>query len=122
MKMKQSIEIQESVKEIKFLLKVVSIKPNRKKMENEKEQIQEAIKEIRFLVQVIQDLPVKSSISKDIKKRFVQNLQKEEQDYTEYFESTWNPEELQKKIDDMIDCQIEDLKIQRDENSERSEK
>jgi hypothetical protein len=122
MKMKQSIEIQESVKEIKFLLKVVSIKPNRKKMENEKEQIQEAIKEIRFLVQVIQDLPVKSSISKDIKKRFVQNLQKEEQDYTEYFESTWNPEELQKKIDDMIDCQIEDLKIQRDESSERSEK
>jgi len=87
----------------------------------EKEEIKDAIKEIHFLVQVLQDTPITSSVSREIKTRVVRSMLKEEQDYVDFFNSTFTDEE-QKKIDDMIDCQIEDAKIKRDEQLNKEEK
>ena len=81
----------------------------------EKEEIQTAIKEIRFLIQVLQDVRVTNSISRDIQKKFVNGLMKEEQDYAEYLSSTFYTEEEQKAIDNVIDCEIEAMKIKRSE-------
>jgi len=118
MEYKQEIEIKQSIKEVKFLLKVVRIKPKTiTKMTNEqieKEEIQEAIKEIHFLIQVLQDVPVTNPISRDIQKRFVEGMAKEEKDYEEYLENTF-----QKELDDLIDNQIDDIKEQRFEENAR---
>ena len=83
--------------------------------QTEKEEIKNAIKEINFLIQVMKDTDVSNPITKELKDRFVNNLVKEEQDYAEYFNSIFYSEDEQKKIDDMIDNQIEDFKIQRSE-------
>jgi hypothetical protein len=120
MEYKQETQIIQSIKEVKFLLKVVRIKPkiNQTKMTNEqveKEEIQTAIKEIRFLIQILQEAPVTNSISRDIQKRFINGLSKEEQDYAEYLSSTYYTEAEQKAIDDMIDCQIDEAKFERSE-------
>lgn len=92
-----------------------------KQNEIEREEIKDAIKEIHFLVQVLQDTPVTSSVSREIKTRVVRSMLKEEQDYVDYFNSTFTDEE-QKKIDEMIDNQIEDMKIKRDEQLNLEEK
>jgi len=63
----------------------------------------------------MKDTDVSNPITKELKDRFVNNLVKEEQDYAEYFNSIFYSEDEQKKIDDMIDNQIEDFKIQRSE-------
>ena len=83
------------------------------KMINEEEEIQNAIKEIRFLIQVLQEAPITNSVSRDIQKRFISNLKKEEQDYAEYLNSTYYTEEEQKAIDNLVDIQIEQLNIDR---------
>ena len=82
-------------------------------MINEEEEIQNAIKEIRFLIQVLQEAPITNSVSRDIQKRFISNLKKEEQDYAEYLNSTYYTEEEQKAIDNLVDIQIEQLNIDR---------
>ena len=84
--------------------------------QEEKAEIKEAIREINFLIQVMKDTNMSSPITKDLKNRFVNNLVKEEQNYVEYFNSTFYTDEEQKKIDDMIDCEIEAMKIERSEN------
>ena len=83
----------------------------------EKEEIQTAIKEIRFLIQVLKEAPVTNSISQDIKKKYIFGLSKEEQDYAEYLNSTYYTDEEQKAIDCVIDCQIEQTKIERSEKN-----
>ena len=117
--MKEEIQIRESIKEVKFLLKVIRIKPKIRKMTNEteKEEIQSAIKEIRFLIQVLQDVPISNPISRDIQKRFISGMKKEEQDYAEYLNSTFYTDEEQKAIDNLIDCEIEEMKIKREEKN-----
>ena len=85
-------------------------------MINEQEEIQTAIKEIRFLIQVLEEAPATNSISRDIKKKFIHGLSNEEQDYAEYLNSTFYTPEEQKAINNVIDCQIEDMKIRRSEN------
>ena len=84
----------------------------------EKEEIQNAIKEIRFLIQVLQDTPLTSPISRELKKKYIGGLFQEEQDYIEYLNSIFTEEEFEKKLDNLIDCEIEASKIRRSEEQE----
>lgn len=88
------------------------MKTNNEQME--KDEIQTAINEINFLIQVLQDVPITNAITRDIQKRFIIDLYKEQKDYVEYLYSTFlEEEETEKKINEMIDCEIEASKIKR---------
>ncbi|MCK9369967.1 hypothetical protein M0R04_08695 [Candidatus Dojkabacteria bacterium] len=60
-------------------------------MENEKETIEEAIKEIHFCIQVLQEGldKINNDISREVVKKYVQRMSKEEDNWTDYLESVY---------------------------------
>lgn len=118
MKYKQDYEIKKSIPEVKNMILVARIKPTKTKMTNENEKIesaeleelQNAIKEIHFLIQVLQDVPITNSISRDIQRKFIDGMVKEEENYVEYMNSTFG-----KQLDNLIECQMENLKLEKEE-------